>query len=141
MNLLDLSIYVFQGLVWLKVIVTFFLSCCMVALASLSLHSETQQQHSCNSCIVIAAGMLVSGILSLTYIVKTALRDPQYMWTEIPRIFILAWAIYATIAISSSKCDCADRDVAIVTIAFAYIVGLLSTFIVRFPCGDGEIRT
>src|SRR5689334_2196096 len=91
MNLLDVCIYMYQVLILSKLIITVVLSC-ILFVWSIVLVSDKNNQL---TVLTILIGMIVAAMLSITFTIKTVFFGVHHILIELPRCFILAWAIYS----------------------------------------------
>lgn len=142
MNLLDICIHLYGAFVFLKLILNAVLSTTLLiwssVLFSQNFHcSPYDQSVSYNSILI---GMIVSALVSLFYSGLTMSYDNRRLSLEIPRLFILIWAIYSTVELSTHEM-CRENNLTGCLI-LNYLVAFLNLFIMRYPYGDdGEIRT
>src|ERR1700712_3165204 len=103
MHMLDLFILIYGAVVYLKLIINALCSIVVMILSSYLISSTPSQ---CVCINVIAIGCIIVSILSLAYSIFTWYVDNQYKVLELPRISILSWAIYSTIAYSTKTNIC-----------------------------------
>jgi hypothetical protein len=124
MNILDVLILIYKICFFFKFAVNVSCSIALLVLSSISITMNED---------VIHMGMIVASTLSLFYVIRTMLLDIniEILIYEVPRLFILAWAIYSSVVASYLH----------VEIALMYVVAFLNLFFLRLPYGDdGELR-
>jgi hypothetical protein len=138
MNGLDLLIYVYQTCILIKLFTNVSIAL-LLFIWSIILLASTDDA----TMRTILIGFIVCSLLSLFYSIKTLFRGTHSIYVEFWRCFLLAWAIYSTVALTTTVewLSTLDKTVMITLNALLYVIALSQLWVVHFPYGEnGEIR-
>lgn len=119
MNGLDRFILLYKLCIICKIAVSIILSLIIISISAIRLRLLSNDLD-----IRFAIGVIIMGVISITYLLKRTVYSYEYVFFELPRILPLVWAVYGL-----SQIEIAMKDVKIMLL----VVGILNLFKITSP--------